>query len=242
MQRYFVKNSQIREAHVVCDAGMAKHMSRVMRYSPGDHVHVVDEDKHVFLCVIDDEGASSLSIVSKVEEHNDPTVDVRLVYGIPKGDKFTFVLQKATELGVSEVIPLQARRSVAKFDAKRFASKRERFEKILQEAAEQSERESVPVLHEPVRVEDLKDYLSGANLVAYEESGRAGEVSALRQALSSHPSSVTIVVGPEGGFDESEIEAMEAMGFARCGLGPRILRSETAPLYLLSVISYESEL
>ena len=119
---------------------------------------------------------------------------------------------------------------------------KEIYEKILKEAAEQSYRNKIPELMPLAKINDLTQYISDINLVAYEESSKQGEHSQFYNALKSDYKSITIIVGPEGGFDQKEIDEMKKMGILECSLGKRILRSETAPLYMLSVIGYSREL
>ncbi|MST89634.1 16S rRNA (uracil(1498)-N(3))-methyltransferase [Sharpea azabuensis] len=242
MQRYFIKNTQMHDGIIEADSVMHKHISKVMRYTNGTHVICIDEDHNVYDCTIADVTKGVLIKEKHIDENHELDVDVTLVYGLPKGDKFEFVLKKATELGVSRIVPFMCQRSIIRTDAKSLKKKYERYNRIIQEAAEQSEREILPEITELANIKTLHQYLSEVNLVAYEEASRNHEESTFHQALSQLTKSITIIVGPEGGFDESEIEAMETLGIKRCGLGKRILRSETAPLYMLSVIGYEREL
>lgn len=242
MQRYFIKNTQIHDGIIEADEVMHKHISKVMRYTNGTHVVCIDENHNVYDCTIADVTKGILIKEKRIDENHELDIDVTLVYGLPKGDKFEFVLKKATELGVSRIVPFMCKRSIIRTDAKSLKKKYDRYNRIIQEAAEQSEREILPEITELANIKTLDQYLSEVNLVAYEEASRSHEESTFHQALSNVTKSITIIVGPEGGFDESEIEAMEALGIKCCGLGKRILRSETAPLYMLSVIGYEREL
>lgn len=242
MQRYFVKNNQIHDGIVDMDPIMHKHMAKVMRMKQGEKVIVTDESGQFFLATINDLEDGRLVIDKPLAENNELDVAVTLVYGMPKGDKFEFVLQKATELGVNRIVPFLSTRSLIKMDEQKFNKKKQRYERIIQEASEQSHRNICPSVCAPIHLKELPQYLSEVNVVAYEESAKQGEASAFHQALQSLTTSITIVVGPEGGFDESEITAMKEMGFTTVGLGKRILRSESAPIYMLSVIGYEREL
>ena len=234
MQRYFIKNNYRQNDIIIADDSMYKHMTKVMRMEKGEHVICIDEDKHVLLCEIIDLKQGLLQIKEDVE--------VTLVYGLPKSDKFEFVIQKATELGVTRIVPLRAARSIVKMDDTRFNKKKERFVRIAQEASEQCHRQIVPEITPPIQLSQLKDYLSEVNVVAYEEESKNGEHHAFTKALDALHTSITIIVGPEGGFDLQEVEKMQAMGVVPCSIGNRILRSETAPLYMLSVIGYRREL
>ena len=230
MQRYFIKNNYRQNDIIIADDSMYKHMTQVMRMEKGEHVICIDEDKHVFLCEIIDLKQGLLQIKEELQENNELDVDVTLVYGLPKSDKFEFVIQKATELGVTRIVPLRASRSIVKMDETRFNKKKERFVRIAQE------------ITPPIQLSQLKDYLSEVNVVAYEEESKNGEHHAFTKALDALHTSITIIVGPEGGFDLQEVEKMQAMGVVPCSIGNRILRSETAPLYMLSVIGYRREL
>ncbi|MCD8029250.1 MAG: RNA methyltransferase [Erysipelotrichaceae bacterium] len=175
-------------------------------------------------------------------ENHELDVDITLIYSLPKNDKFEWVIQKSTELGVNRIVPLLSKRSIIKTDAKTFSKKYERYYKILKEASEQSYRNHIPELTSLIHLCDISHYLSDINLVAYEEEAKQGEHHSFYQAIHSEYQSITIIVGPEGGFEESEVEIMKQMGITSCSLGKRILRSETAPLYMLSVIGYSREL
>lgn len=242
MQRYFILANLNTDSTLQADPVMHKHMKQVMRYRNGDQVICIDDQHQVALATIADIEKGVLIKEKIIDEDNELDVDVTLVYGLPKSDKFEFVLQKATELGVSRVVPFLCNRSVIKMDEVRFAKKQERFMRIVQEASEQSHREKMPLITPLAKMKDLPQYLSDINLVAYEESSKQGEHRAFYQAIHGHKGPITIIVGPEGGFDEKEVEDMKAMGIVACSLGKRILRSETAPLYMLSVIGYEREL
>ena len=185
-----------------------------------------------------------IKIVEELDENNELDVEVTLVYALPKGDKFELVLQKATELGVSRIVPLITRRCVVKIDKAKFSKKLTRYEKILKEATQQSRRNKVPELVNIIKLDELKEYLGDYNLVAYEEKAKNDTDFALKECLKQlNPGDkITIIVGSEGGFDYEEISMMESMNINACSLGKRILRSETAPLYLLSVIGFAREI
>ena len=112
MQRYFIKNNYRQNDIIIADDSMYKHMTKVMRMEKGEHVICIDEDKHVFLCEIIDLKQGLLQIKEELQENNELDVEVTLVYGLPKSDKFEFVIQKATELGVTRIVPLRASRSI----------------------------------------------------------------------------------------------------------------------------------
>ncbi len=240
MQRYFAKT--LNDSYMVLSQEDLHHLYHVMRYRPGDHLISLYQGK-TYLCVIEDE-QGKIRVIQEVEEDHELDVDVTLIYGLPKGDKLDWVVQKACELGVFRIVPYLSKRSVIKTDQEKFEKKRERLKRIAKEAAQQSTRTFIPEITSLCLPSQLEQYLSDINLVAYEESSRQHEHSALAKSLRSlkKHGSVTFIIGPEGGFEEAEIQWMKNLGFIPCSLGKRILRSETAPLYVLSVIGYIREL
>jgi 16S rRNA (uracil1498-N3)-methyltransferase len=165
---------------------------------------------------------------------------------LPKGDKLEWIIQKGTELGASSFIPFNAARSIVKLEQKKIGKKLDRWQKIAKEASEQSYRNKVPTVIEPCQFNELlkiaNDY--DVKIVAYEESAKQGEKKNLAKAFDelTDGSSLLAVFGPEGGLTEQEVSKLEELGFLVCSFGPRILRTETAPLYLLSAVSYYFEL
>ncbi|WP_028043842.1 RsmE family RNA methyltransferase [Candidatus Stoquefichus massiliensis] len=242
MQRYFIDENCIHDDLIMIDTYNHKHMQKVMRYRNGNQVVCILPHGQTYLYEITDIEAGILRQKELINEDHELDVAVTLIYGLPKNDKFEFVLQKATELGVQRIVPFLSKRSIIKTDAKTFAKKTERYQKILKEASEQSYRQRIPELTPLITMKEISQYLSDINLVAYEESSKQGEHHEFAKALQCDYQSLTIIVGPEGGFDESEIIQMEELGIVCCSLGKRILRSETAPLYMLSVIGYSREL
>ena len=242
MQRYFIDKKCIQNDKIMIDDYNHRHMQKVMRFKNGDTVICILPSAKTCVYIIEDIEKGILRFDQEIDEDHELDVDVTLVYGLPKHDKFELVLQKATELGVKRIVPFQCCRSVIKTDASSFEKKRERYQKILKEASEQSCRQMIPVLTPLANIKELPQYLSDINLVAYEESSKAGEHQCFFSSLSKQYQTITIIVGPEGGFDESEIAQMKSLGIEECSLGKRILRSETAPLYMLSVIGYSREL
>ncbi len=241
MQRYFVESKN--EMMIQMAKDDIHHMKKVMRQRNGDQVICI-VDSINYLCEIVDIDNGIVKIMEEVQNNTELDFPITLVYSMPKGDKFDFVLQKATELGVSRIVPMLSKRTVVKLDKASFAKKRVRYEKILKEAAEQSYRNQIPLLMDYITLDELEPYLSDHNLVAYEEDAKQGELCQLKNTLKKvrEHEGITVIVGCEGGFEASEIEKMKSMGVVSCSLGKRILRSETAPLYLLSAISYELEL
>ncbi|HEO8418587.1 16S rRNA (uracil(1498)-N(3))-methyltransferase [Niallia sp. FSL W8-0635] len=245
MQRYFAKNE---EDTFIIQEDDYHHIVRVMRMDIDDEIYCVNDNQQVARCTIANisENEVTAKVLQWIEGEIELPVSVSIVSGMPKGDKLEWIIQKGTELGAYKFIPFIAARSVVKWDEKKGGKKLVRWNKIAKEAAEQSHRTLIPEVSAPIDIKQLirlaEDY--DVKLVAYEEEAREGESSMLTKSLKSMTKgqSILAVFGPEGGLNESEVALLKDYGFITCGLGPRILRTETAPLYLLSAVSYHFEL
>ncbi|MEH7275746.1 16S rRNA (uracil(1498)-N(3))-methyltransferase [Neobacillus vireti] len=247
MQRYFVKQ-RASDNRFQIDGDDRHHLLKVMRMTIGDKIICVDPKGDTAICEIakiTDEHVVA-DVVQWIDEKSELPIFVTIASGLPKGDKLEWIIQKGTELGVREFIPFSARRSVVKWDDKKSAKKIDRWQKIAKEAAEQSHRGMVPEIISPMNFKALiansKDF--DFKLAAYEEESRSGETSIFSATLERMKpgDSLLIVFGPEGGLAEEEVQLLQANDFVLCGLGPRILRTETAPLYALAAVSYHFEL
>ena len=245
MQQYFIKGNP-QSTLVVTDKDTAKHMFSVMRLKEGDQVTLVFGDGVKRLAQVLDPSQQSLEILEELADNTELPVKVTIASGFPKSDKLEFITQKATELGASALWGFPADWSVAKWDGKKLVKKSEKLEKIAQGAAEQSKRNLIP----EVRLFDKKAGFLAALadfdriIVAYEESAKEGESAALVRALSglAAGAKVLFIFGPEGGLSPDEIASFGQAGAISAGLGPRILRAETAPLYALTAVSVLTEL
>ena len=245
MQQYFIKGNP-QSMLVVTDKDTAKHMFSVMRLKEGDQVTLVFDDGVIRLAQVLDPSQQSLEILGELADNTELPVQVTIASGFPKGDKLEFITQKATELGVSAIWAFPADWSVAKWDGKKLAKKSEKLEKIAQGAAEQSKRNLIPEVELFDKKADFLAQLGQFNtiVVAYEEAAKEGETAALVRVLSglAAGAKVLFIFGPEGGLSPDEIVAFRQAGAVSAGLGPRILRAETAPLYALSAVSVLTEL
>ena len=245
MQQYFIKGHP-QSPLIITDKDTAKHMFSVMRLKEGDQVTLVFDDGVKRLAQVLDPSQQSLEILEELTDNTELPVRVTIASGFPKGDKLEFITQKTTELGACAIWSFPADWSVAKWDGKKLAKKSEKLEKIAQGAAEQSKRNLIP----EVRLFDKKaDFLAqlpqfDTIVVAYEESAKEGETAALVRALSGLESGakVLFIFRPEGGLSPDEIATFRQAGAVLAGLGPRILRTETAPLYALTAVSVLTEL
>lgn len=238
MQHYFVNRKE--DNRFIFDKETSHHLINVMRVHNNETIICVYEKKF-YKCNIEINGKEINAIISEeFNINNELNMHINLIYGIPKGDKLDLVLQKATELGVKEITLLNSERSIVKFDSSKLDSKYERFNKIIKNAAEQSKRNIIPILNKPINIENIP--LNDINLIAYEEES-VNNQSTLFNILNNDLNNkiINIVIGPEGGFSEKEVEYLVNKGYKRVSLGKRILRSETACLDLISIIAFMGE-
>ncbi|HEM5659945.1 TPA: 16S rRNA (uracil(1498)-N(3))-methyltransferase [Streptococcus suis] len=246
MQQYFVNGRAPQGIFQISDKDTAKHMFSAMRLQADDQTVLVFDDGIKRLARVVDSQSQSVEIIEKLADNVELPVSVTIAMGFPKGDKLEFVAQKATELGMAALWAFPAAWSVVKWDGKKLGKKAEKLEKIAQGAAEQSKRNRIPAVRLFEKKADFLAQLAGFDniILAYEESAKEGEQANLVKILSGLEAgqSVLVIVGPEGGVSPEEVAAFEGAGAVKTGLGPRILRAETAPLYALSAISYATEL
>ncbi|HFI0790247.1 TPA: 16S rRNA (uracil(1498)-N(3))-methyltransferase [Streptococcus suis] len=246
MQQYFVNGRAPQGIFQITDKDTAKHMFSVMRLQADNQIVLVFDDGIKRLARVVDSQSQSVEVIEELADNVELSVSVTIAMGFPKGDKLEFVAQKATELGMAALWAFPADWSVVKWDGKKLAKKAEKLEKIAQGAAEQSKRNRIPAVRLFEKKADFLAQLAGFDqiILAYEEAAKEGEQANLVKILSGLEAcqSVLVIVGPEGGVSPEEVAAFEGAGAVKTGLGPRILRAETAPLYALSAISYATEL
>jgi 16S rRNA (uracil1498-N3)-methyltransferase len=238
MQRYFINPRQWNGDTIQIEGEDVHHMIRVMRMRPGDRVICCDGQGSDLLAELTDAAGDRvrLQVLEQRPSQGEPGVAVTVAQALLKGDKWEWVLQKGTELGAVSFLPFLSERSVVKLDGNKADKKRERWQKIVKEAAEQSHRGSIPAVQSPVDWNGILEKIRANRpvLFAYEGGGVP-----LQQALGEGPfQHMMLVVGPEGGFTPREAEQAQAAGARAVTLGSRILRAETAPLALLSSILY----
>ncbi|ARK29315.1 16S rRNA (uracil(1498)-N(3))-methyltransferase [Halalkalibacter krulwichiae] len=248
MQRYFVAKEQMTKHEVVITGEDVKHISRVMRMNINDEIICSNNESRTVKCVITRLADQEIvaKIVQEITPNTELPIEVTIAQGLPKGDKLDLIIQKGTELGASAFIPFSASRSIVKWDRKKAGKKIERLEKIAKEAAEQSYRERIPVVHQVLALPKLLKEMATFDrvIIAYEESAKEGEHAQLARVLNelSPGQKLLCIIGPEGGLSEEEVNQLKQAGAIPCGFGPRILRTETAALYALAVSSYHFEL
>ncbi|MFS0612637.1 16S rRNA (uracil(1498)-N(3))-methyltransferase [Lederbergia ruris] len=248
MQRYFLKETYNGQKSVILSDDDYHHITHVMRMKVGDTFWVVFSDSKTALVALESISDSTIEarIMDWEREDKELPVRVTIASGLPKVDKLEWIIQKGTELGAVEFTPFIAERSVVKWEEKKAKKKLQRWEKIAKEAAEQSHRQFLPLVQSPVKLKEIVTYSQNFDwkILAFEEAAKEGEKSQFAQTLSEMKQGdrILIVFGPEGGITDQETEFLLENDFRICGLGPRILRTETAPLYTLAAISYHFEL
>ena len=242
MQKYFISTEELNNLRIT--SSDVFHIKNVTRSKLGDTFIVSDNLKECLVKITAiNKNDVAFEIVEYLENNNELPVNVTIFQGYPKGDKMEDIIKHGTELGASSFVATFMKRSIVKLDESKINVKTARFSKIAKEAAEQSFRKMVP----SVSIKKLKeiDFSSyKCKLLCYEEDAKNNELKNFKTALGNLSSndSVAVLIGPEGGIDEAELAYLKDLGFISVALGPRILRTETASMYVLSSISYELEL
>lgn len=237
MANFYITKEDIQENIAIIKGEEAQHISRVLRMKKGDNVTLCDGEGTFYDATLTD--FSDKTVTAQISEGypapTEPTVQLTVFQGVPKNPKLETVIQKLTEIGAVRLVPMDTKRAVAKLDK---SAKVERLRKIAQEAAKQSKRGIVPEVTDCVPFKKAVEMAAQADLalIPYEEETEVSLKSALR---GKNPKTVSVMIGPEGGFDESEIRMAKDAGLQSVTLGKRILRTETAPLTVASVVLYE---
>jgi 16S rRNA (uracil1498-N3)-methyltransferase len=244
MHHFFAEPSQIKGGIVCIEGTDVNHMKNVLRMKAGEKVEVSDGQGTEYLCEVDryEEEYVFLRIISAGSKEAELPSRIFLFQGLPKGDKMELIIQKAVELGVYQVIPTSTKRAVVKLDAKKAGKKTERWNAIALSAAKQSGRSRVPQV---MPVLSFREALEQAReldvvMIPYEQAEGIEKTKEIISAVRPGQD-VGIFIGPEGGFEEDEVEKAIQSGAHSITLGKRILRTETAGLAILSILMYHLE-
>ena len=232
MQRYFVDT---KEDTFTLSSDDSYHITKVMRNKIGDKVEVVI-DKELYICeIVSLDKQVLIKKIEKIEQDSELPCYVTIAQSLVKEQKMDLILQKSCELGVSEIIPINTTRSVVKLDKKE-TKKVDRWNKILKEASEQSKRTVIPKINEILEIKDLANLDYDIKILC-----TVNELStSIKKVLSKdlNGAKIILVIGPEGGFTDKEEELLINSGYISTSFGNRVLRTETASLYALSIINY----
>lgn len=214
-----------------------RHIAKSLRMKQGENLTLCSPSGTVHNCVVEKvEGDFvGVRILSSEQSEAEPSVKVTLYQALPKGDKMEFIIQKAVEIGVTEIVPVISSRCVSRPDQKSLSKKLLRWQKIAKQAAMQSGRGIVPKVKDAVPFEKGVENAKGEKVIFYELGGES-----VKDILSDKQKEISIFIGSEGGFSGDEVDLVLKNGGRKATLGKRILRAETAPLVALSVIMYET--
>lgn len=247
LQRYFIPRAGWENDHVTITSEDVHHITRVMRMNVDNHIICCTPDGQAAECIIThiSDDVVHAKVESWLKENKELPVNVTLVQGLPKGDKMELVIQKGTELGAYAFVPFEAQRSIVKWDLKKAKKKIERYQKIAKEASEQSHRTVIPKIYPMHNIHEIlaTSHSFDVKIIANEDEAKTNRFRSLGDLVRpiQPGQQVLVVIGPEGGFSEEEIERFKEFDFISVRFGPRILRTETASLYLLAALSYQLE-
>ncbi len=237
MQHFFIDPQDIGEGVAYIRGNDRHHIANVLRMKTGEEVLISTGEDWDYLCSIKSIDDEKVELIVKSENETARELKVKLVLyqALPKSDKMELIIQKAVELGVYSIVPFTSKRVIVKLDEKSIKNKTERWQRISESAAKQSKRSIIPKVEVPVSFKQMLNATAEYDKVylAYED---ARGIDGAREAFSSAKNykSIAVCIGPEGGFEEAEIEAAKEAGCEIISLGSRILRTETAGFVALS--------
>lgn len=251
MPKFFVENNQVNNNKITIIGSDVKHIQIVLRKDIGDILQICNKDNSTnYLCEISKINKDDIicDIKEKLENKSESNVYVNIFQGLPKSDKMEYIIQKSVELGVTEITPLNMKRCIVKINKNDEDKKISRWQKISEVAAKQCGRSIIPKINKIANIENICNLCKNYDivLIAYEEEKDNKLKDALKQLqnkyLNRNQIKIAVVIGPEGGIDKEEIEALKTQNNAKVvTLGDRILRTETVALAITSIIMYEFE-
>lgn len=249
MPRFFVKNEQIQEKTINILGEDVKHIKNVLRKEIGNTIEICDQDtEKAYICKI--AKINNESILTEITEELkgvDDKIEIDIYQGIPKSDKMELIIQKSVELGAHAVIPVAMKRCVVKIDSKDEIKKITRWQKIAESAAKQSGRNLIPEIRNIISINNIVQIICKYDsvIIAYENEKHnkiRSELIKLKETLYKNGNvKIAVIIGPEGGLEENDVELLKQSGAKIVTLGDRILRTETVALNVLSIIRYELE-
>ena len=234
MQRYFAKNKIDNELFLY-DSDI-HHIKNVMRYKESDKIEVVFNEKG-YICIIKSLSPFKIEIIDEIIESKELRVDLTVAVALVQEQKFDLIIQKLTELGIKRIIPIKTERSIVKLDNTRIEKKYSRWNMICKEASEQSKRTSIPVIENVMTLKELIKENANLKLICSVNEKK----QFLDKYLKKDIKSIIFAIGPEGGFSNLEESLLLENGFEAVSLGARVMRVETAAIYVTSIINYKYE-
>lgn len=250
MPKFFVKSNQINNNKIQILGDDVNHIVNVLRMKKEDELQVCNQETGENYMSKITETAKNLvecEIVKKLNYTTESNVNITLFQGIPKFEKMELIIQKNTEVGVKQIVPVMMERTIVKLDEKVASKKIERWQKIAEIAAKQSMRDIIPKIENVKKLKDIENFNYDIVLVAYENEDKnmlkteLEKLKAINNKNGENTYNIAIVIGPEGGISEKEIEILKNKNSKFVSLGKRILRTETAGLVMAGNIIYELE-
>lgn len=246
MYKFFVEKEQIENNRIKIIGRDVNHIKNVLRLQQGSEIQIGNaQNEENYKCKIQEINNQYIecTVLEKIEIVTEPNVEIHLFQGLPKADKMESIIQKTTEIGIKEITPVIMARSIVKLEDKTAIKKVERWQKIAEVAAKQSKRDIIPQVNLPTNLKNIYENLSGYDivLVAYEKEENTTIKQVLRKIAHKKNAKIAIIIGPEGGMEQEEIEQLTKAGAKVVSLGKRILRTETAPIVVTTIIIYEWE-
>ena len=243
MSTFYVKNNQILENKINIIEEDVNHIKNVLRCKIDEELDVCDENGRRYKTRIEsfEKDKVVLDILEECLETTECNINITLFQGLPKSDKMDLIVQKCTELVIKEIIPFISERVIVKLDEKGEYKKQERWQKIAKEAAKQSGRQIVPNVKKAINLKNIIENLPKYDIVIVPyECEKDQNIKNVLRNLKNDVKNVAIVIGPEGGFSDKDIEILDELkNIKKVSLGPRILRTETAGFATLSMVIYE---
>lgn len=244
MYKFFVTNNQIDNNVINIMDDDVNHIKNVLRLKINEEIEICDINNSTnYLCKIIELNNTIVKckITNVLQTNSEPDVYLHIFQGVPKSDKMELIIQKTTEIGVSEFTPLIMNRCITKLDDKSVDKKILRWQKIAEVAAKQSKRDMIPKINLPINIENIYEKIKNYDivLVAYENEEELYIKKVLNQIVKKEKMKIAVIIGPEGGIEEKEIQKLRSFNAKIISLGKRILRTETAPIVLSSIIMYE---
>ena len=244
MHHFFVTPSQVKDGEIWIEGTDVNHIKNVLRMKEGEELQISDGSGITYLCTLTSATGEKVCAAIKEEMQRDTELPskIYLFQGLPKADKMELIIQKAVELGACEVIPVSTKRAVVKLDDQKAGKKVERWNSIAESGAKQSGRNVIPKVTEVMSFKNALEYAKELDVlfIPYELAEGMEETRELIEQIQPGQS-VGIFIGPEGGFEVSEVESAIEYGAKPITLGKRILRTETAGLTMLSILMYHLE-
>ncbi len=242
MHQFKVRAEDIKKDYLEIIGDEAHHLLSVLRLNQGDTISVFDGQGSKAYGIIHsfDKNAVKVRLLKQEVSNAEPPIRVTLYQGMPKKDKFDLIIQKATELGVYTIIPLVSKRTVVNIKQDKLKQRMQRWNKIAAEACKQCGRAYIPAVQEPTGFANVLDEIQKKTSFIFWEGEQDAKLKGLlNEYKGQSPLDIGILVGPEGGWDDDEVNRAKAAGAKPVSLGSRILRTETAGLVALTMLMYE---